>query len=112
MPPPRGSSRVRRVIQGSVAFVSPLCHSLFSRVESVPQSSYADKDAWLGRVGFDLLAQARHLVIDDPFGDSQTAPPDLVQQLIPGKQLSPVANECAEQLELQRTDFYRLAGAA
>jgi len=96
MPPPRGSSRVRRVIQGSVAFVSPLCHSLFSRVESVSQPSYADKDAWLGRVGFDLLAQARDLVIDDSVRHMSLTAPNFVQQPFPGHQSTGMAHEGAE----------------
>jgi hypothetical protein len=68
---------------------------LFTRVETVSQSSHADEDPRLSRVALDLLAQARDLVVDDPFGDSQTAPPDLVQQLFAGEQPPAIANQRA-----------------
>ena len=38
--------------------------------------------------------------------------PDLIQQLIAGKQPSAVANKGAKQLELERADFQRTSRAA
>src|SRR5439155_4536985 len=77
---------------------------LDSPIEAIPHAADADEMLWLRRVFFDLFAQVRDVRVHDAIAAGGIGP-DFIEQLIAAQGAATAADECAQQLELDRRDL-------
>src|SRR6266508_5781247 len=88
------------------SLTSPRCRS---RLEAISEPTHGDDVTRVGRVGFDLGAQAADVDIDEAAVAEVVVLPHAVEQFFPAEHLAPVQGELAEQAELGFREVYFFA---
>src|SRR5215472_14044168 len=72
---------------------------------------HGQNEAWLFRLGFDLLPQVNDVRVDGASGWKSVIPPDFLEQTIAAQGFTLVADQIFQQLEFLGRKLQRLARA-